>query len=76
MRKSLQEKNKSKIQQYSITQIQVHQVDQLGLSCPAKLRKNIVWTLEHQVGAGSEHCLCRHQDVFPKAYARLWPSAR
>ena len=45
---------------YSITQIKVHWVDQLGLSCPAKLRKNIVWTLERWVSASSEHCLCTH----------------
>ena len=46
--------------------MKVHQVDQLGLSCPAKLRKNIVWTLERQVCASSERCLCTHQDVFPR----------
>ena len=56
--KSPWENNKSKIWQYSITKIKVHWVDQLGLSYPAKLRKNIVWVWESLVSASSERCLC------------------
>ena len=38
----------------------------MGSSCPAKLRKSIVWTLERQVSTSSERYLFTHQDVFPR----------
>ena len=70
MRKSPWEKNKSKIYQYSITQIKVHWVDQLGSSHPAKLRKNSV-----DLGMPGQRkfrmLLVHTPRRFPKAYVGL-----
>ena len=70
MKKPPWEKNKSKIDQYSITQIKVHWVDQLGLSYAAKLRKNSV-----DLGVLGQHkfrtLLVHTLRCFPKAYAGL-----
>ena len=63
MRKSPWEKQNTAIQHNPNKSTSV---DQLELSCPAKLRKNIVWTLEHHVRASSEHCLCTQWDVLPR----------